>query len=586
MYRSKSLAWCLGWSFVLTAFAAGFLAGPAAAQSQWGIAGPIETSSTGDAFFPSVATDGLGNAFAVWSQFDGTRTNAWAARFVPGFGWESPETIERETFGTGLADVAADASGNAMAVWEQYDATLSNIWANRYVAGVGWGTAAPIEFGSAGNAYNPEVAVDASGRVMAAWQYNDGTRWRAYAALYAGAWGPPVAVDPGTGGGVLDHALAMDPNGNAVVAVSQCCGPANIHANYYSASAGSWSGPWLLETDNTGDALDTAAAMDAAGNAIVIWRQWDGTNRQAMANRYTAGIGWGSAQAIEANPGDVSGSLSVGMDAAGRAVAVWAQWDGTRDNLWANRFDGTNWGTSALIEMAPGTASFPGLAVNAAGEALVVWAQFEGGVRWDIWAARFRPATGWRVPERIETNNIGSALLPAVAIEADGSGVAAWRHFDGAVWSIWANRFTADTVPPSLQLFSPVDGLLTNAPSVTVAGSTEPGAILTINGSAVTVLGDGTFSAAFTSLADGPYTWVVVATDADGNAKSEARTVTVDTTPPNLVFTSPMDGQTLNIRTFLVSGQTEIGAEVVVNGLVVELVAGGSFGVGSASLGE
>ncbi len=576
MERSNPLAVCLAFSFVLVAFAV-VGSTPAAAQSRWGIAMPIETDNTGDAFSPSVAIDGQGNAFAVWSQFDGTRTNAWAARFVPGFGWETPTTIETETFGTGVIDVAADASGNAIAVWEQNDASLTNIWANRYVAGVGWGIAAPIESGSAGNAYSPQVAMDASGKAMAAWQYHDGIRWRAYANLYWGAWGTPVAIDPGTGGGVLDHALAVDPNGNAVVVVSQCCGPADIYANNYSASGGAWSVPRLIETDDAGDAISTSVAMDAGGNAIATWRQWDGTDRTAMANRYAAGTGWGLALAIETNPGDVGGTPSVAMDGAGNAIAVWEQYDGVRYNIWTNRFDGSTWGMPVLLESAPGNAGSPDLAVNSAGEALAVWAETEGA--WaDIWASRFRPATGWGAPERIETANMGSAIAPAVAIDADGSGTAVWMQHDGAVWSIWANRFTADTVPPSLEVRSPVDGTLTNIPSVTIAGTTEPGAAVTINGSAVTVLGDGTFSQTYAGLADGTHTWVIVASDVDGNAKAETRTVTVDTTPPNLVFTYPIDGQTFNRPTFLVAGQTEEGARLVVGGFVVDVGVGGIFG--------
>jgi len=41
----------------------------------------IETDNVGDAFVPQIAVDGSGNALAVWHQFDGTVFNIWANRF-------------------------------------------------------------------------------------------------------------------------------------------------------------------------------------------------------------------------------------------------------------------------------------------------------------------------------------------------------------------------------------------------------------------------------------------------------------------------------------------------------------------------
>jgi hypothetical protein len=43
--------------------------------------------------------------------------------------------MRRETDNAGGAfghQIAFDASGNALAVWHQFDGTRSNIWANRY----------------------------------------------------------------------------------------------------------------------------------------------------------------------------------------------------------------------------------------------------------------------------------------------------------------------------------------------------------------------------------------------------------------------------------------------------------------------
>jgi hypothetical protein len=53
---------------------------PAAAGAE-GAAALIETDNAGDAYEPQIAFDSSGNAIAVWYQWDGTRDNIWANRF-------------------------------------------------------------------------------------------------------------------------------------------------------------------------------------------------------------------------------------------------------------------------------------------------------------------------------------------------------------------------------------------------------------------------------------------------------------------------------------------------------------------------
>lgn len=95
--------------------------------------------------------------------------------------------------------------------------------------------------------------------------------------------------------------------------------------------------------------------------------------------------------------------------------------------------------------------------------------------------------------------------------------------------------FKIDTVPPELSVTSPVNKLVTNKTKVTVAGTTNDATsspvTLTINGSAVTVYDDGTFSKDIT-LKDGSNTITVVAKDGAGRTTTVTRTVTLDTKAP------------------------------------------------------
>ena len=148
----------------------------------WGTASPIETGDSGDGTGPQIAIDSTGNGLLVWEGYDGTRINIWANRYVPGTGWDTPAPIETDDSGdANNPQVAVDADGNAIAVWHQSDGIRDNIWANRYVPGTGWGTAELIETDNAGSASPPQVAVDSSGNAIAVWDQWDGTRYNIWA---------------------------------------------------------------------------------------------------------------------------------------------------------------------------------------------------------------------------------------------------------------------------------------------------------------------------------------------------------------------------------------------------------------------
>jgi hypothetical protein len=362
------------------------------ADGAWGSAALIETNNAGGAFFPEIAVDASGNALAVWKQSDGVRANIWANRYVAGTGWGDAVLIENSTDSTTGPQVAVDANGNALAVWQQFDGTRNNIWANRYAAGTGWGSAELIETDNAGDAYDPQVAFDASGNAIAVWNQSDGARSNIWANRYAGGWGSAEVIETDNAGDASHPQVAFDARGNAIAVWDQSDGThTNIWANRYAAGTG-WGSAELIETDNAGDAYDPQVAVDDSGNAIAVWQQSDGTRNNIRANRYVAGAGWGSAALIEtSNAGDAS-YPQIAVDASGNAIAVWDQSDGTRTNIWTNRYAaGSGWGSAALIETDnAGDAGYrPEVAVDTSGSALAVWGQSDG-IRVNIWANRFQ----------------------------------------------------------------------------------------------------------------------------------------------------------------------------------------------------
>ncbi len=174
----------------------------------------------------------------------------------------------------------------------------------------------------------------------------------------------------------------------------------------------------------------------------------------------------------------------------------------------------------------------------------------------------------------LATANSVSLTLPVPLGEGQHAISVEVRDENGSVnrtsWS-----FTVDTAAPALLIEEPTVPI-TNDPAVTVSGMTEPGATVTINGTPVSVNTFGRFTIAPT-LPDGDHTFTVVATDAAGNVATEVVDITVDTVAPAVSLTSPASGTTVQVATVTVTGTTEPGAAVTVNGLAPEVDANGAF---------
>lgn len=124
--------------------------------------------------------------------------------------------------------------------------------------------------------------------------------------------------------------------------------------------------------------------------------------------------------------------------------------------------------------------------------------------------------------------------------------------YDGNVSDTVSTSFTIDTIPPTLDVTSPADGLITNVATVLVAGTTNDA-----TSSPVTIsikvgsteynpaVSGGAFSQSVT-LASGANTITIVATDKAGKTSTITRTVTLDQGAPVItkieLTPNPVDG--------------------------------------------
>ena len=409
----------------------------------------VETENLGDASVWSIAFDSTGNGWATWVQFNGTRNSVRVSRYTPGSGWQNPATqIETNAGDANNPQLAIDTGGNVMVIWNQKSSALiSDMWANRYTPGSGWGTPTLIETGAGSELGLPRIAMDSAGNATAVWPQSstDPSHQDIWANRFVpgSGWGTATLLGPVGAGTSFEPEIGVDNIGNAVVTWRQPQVPAGIFSvwsNRYTVGVG-WSGPALIES-NPNSTFFPVDAVDGAGNALALWEQTNSTGHVTDLgfNRYIPGSGWGTDTPF----GAVSPPLDerVALNSAGNGFVVWRQVNtGPADTVWARNYSASaGWGSFSLIDTAlAGTSTAPVIAVDPVGNAFAVWIRNDG-TSFNVWANHFTSGTGWGTAELID-NDLNPASPPKIAVDSAGNALAIWSQYDGTRYNIWANRF-------------------------------------------------------------------------------------------------------------------------------------------------
>jgi hypothetical protein len=137
---------------------------------------------------------------------------------------------------------------------------------------------------------------------------------------------------------------------------------------------------------------------------VAAWQQSDGRHVNVRANRFVAGAGWGKASRLERGDGDL-GAPHVAVDAGGNAMVVWPRFHLDHSDLWGSRHalgagaeKGGHWDRALRIDSVPGYVPSPQLMASTAGspgQFTVLWEQ-QQGFRTDLGASHYWPGRGWR----------------------------------------------------------------------------------------------------------------------------------------------------------------------------------------------
>jgi hypothetical protein len=314
-------------------------------------AAPVQLSFQQGLPRPRVASDATGAVLAVYG--DGI-----VGRFFdPVSGTWQPETgIGKNTFGTGHSFGPVpllDGSGNALVVYHDARVSAAILASNYYSSSTGsWGELPPDVIDILGwipDSFvfgfneNIQLAAAGGGNFLAAWQASDDTT----------------------------------PTPFSVIKIAR-----------FTSSTRTWSKAETLLTGSfdKADFKLQRLASDAAGNAQLIWTEREGTRTALMAMRIDGAV-CSAPEVLDRAIGGGAARADLGVDAAGDAIAIWQQFeggrpdDGSRSNIAINRFDAVAqlWSGAVVAETQSGNAISPSASASG-GQALLGWIQSENGV--------------------------------------------------------------------------------------------------------------------------------------------------------------------------------------------------------------
>ena len=177
----------------------------------------------------------------------------------------------------------------------------------------------------------PQVAIDAEGEAVAVWEDQASESASVVHNLIEAAvkvpnsstWGPPVVLAEAG----RQPQVAMDARGDAIAVWP---GPGGLYSAALPASSSTWQPAVSVSTT---EAEHPHVGMDSLGDAVVAWESIGASTNTVQAAVQPTGAGWGApanlSEPVEYGHGYPTLNPSVAIDAKGSAAATW---DGFRSS--------------------------------------------------------------------------------------------------------------------------------------------------------------------------------------------------------------------------------------------------------------
>jgi len=389
--------------------------------------------------------------------------------------WSVPQALENGAFDSSFdPQPAMDISGRTLVTWNGVSGSNSAIWANRYLPGNGWTGFGTIE-SLDGDALNQKIAMNDDGVATIAWEQGTGTS-RIQSFRYIPGVGFDGLVDPVSDSGfdAKTPAVAVNTAGDATAVWRQSDGVHDhLWANRYSVSAG-WGTPFQVDENTSEDVRNPGVAMDSSGDIVVVWHQSADLNQgvySVWACHYWPSQGWSQPLKIQAGSGDARNPAVVMSDREARAV--WSEIGAgeTTPTIYTSRYTVISnvWETPVALSSGKANADWPSIALGTVGDCVVAWSEAVGAQSYAVMALSYDPLSGgWEAPGSFDKGE-ASTGVPVVSMNRNGLAVVAWNRDEGSNINVYAVRYNRGW--EYTFLVSPDEGGKAYSPAVSVGAA-------------------------------------------------------------------------------------------------------------------
>lgn len=405
---------------------------------------PVDISAASEhTASPHVVLDSEGNATAVWDRWDGTDTVVESAYRPAGESWGAPENLsEPELEGEVVpgsndasgAKIAVDRNGNVTVLWERYAGSQTILQSVDKPAGGIWTAPEDIAEFSQGASPEPWIAVDWEGNETAVWK--QGEVIRSSFRPFAGSWGEPTSL---SGDKSFTSEAAMDARGDTTAVWMHFDGSHYVVESAYRPEGGEWEAPTLVSQPGE-EGGNPHVALDANGDALVVWRGSEGGGDFVRASYRPQGGSW-SAPVNVSTPGEHVEALRGAVDPDGNAIVAWS---GDLDKEGEFRIAhaafkpvGGSWEAPVALSTDGGNAFPSDVVFDTSGNSALIWQRWDGTT--NLVQASYRPA-GEEWEPAVDLSEEGKQGMDAVVVlDAPGDSTAA----DGNATAVWVSETPA-----------------------------------------------------------------------------------------------------------------------------------------------
>ena len=287
--------------------------------------------------------------------------------------------------------IAMDASGNGIMVWvsDGQDGKKEGIYARQFDANGNLDSEFLVNSTTRNAQTNPTVAMNDDGTFVIAWE--DDNLDQDSSGIFAQRYGAD-AIKLGTEFRVnttieesqSDPAIAIDGLGNFMitwVSNKQDTSKDGVYGQRYDSNGNLVGDEFLVNTTVEDDQRNPAIAMNASGDAIIVWEssEQDGDGRGIYGQRYdSTGAPVGTEFLINTETSDNQDNPSVAMDALGNMIVAWESTgqDGSGSGIYAQRYDnqGNPDGDEFRVNSVnDGNQTSPVVDIDGAGNFIIAW---------------------------------------------------------------------------------------------------------------------------------------------------------------------------------------------------------------------